>query len=523
MCGLTRLGEVIGKGFGDRAGAGTAAPWEGSHYPRYRKSLWKQGFGVGFRHPGNTSGSPGVTICEAGRYLTKREDRVQDLSRQLRLFPATNIVVADMIGVGIFTTSGLLLGELGSPVLMIFLWVGGGFLALCGALCYGELGAAMPRAGGEYVYLSTLFHPLLGFLTGWVSLFVGFSAPLAASSLGFSEYLSRALPGLVGWGDPELIKKALAIIVILALTLVHLRGMEFGSRVQNYLTVGKVLLIAGLVIVGFALGRGDFGNFQRGADVPSGLAGWKTAALSLMWIGFAYTGWNASAYIGSEIRDPERNLPRSLILGTGLVMLLYLCLNLLFVYAVVPGEMSGVIAVGGLAASELFGGIADIAISCLIAFALLSAINALVILGPRVYYAMAKDGYFFKFVADVHPVFRVPSKSIVLQFAIAAVMVMSGTFDQILTYMGFGLGIFPVLAVIGVFKLRKANRSTYRMPLYPVVPLVFICVSLSIMALAYLERPVESSIALATVAVGIPVYAVFSRVRGRTTETEESE
>ncbi len=446
---------------------------------------------------------------------------MQDLSRKLRLFPATNIVVADMIGVGIFTTSGLLLGELGGPILMIGLWVGGGVLALCGALCYGELGAALPRAGGEYVYLSTLFHPLLGFLTGWVSFFAGFSAPLAASSLGFSEYLGRAVPGLVGWGDPELIKKALAIIVILALTLVHLRGMEFGSRVQNYLTVGKVLLIAGLVVAGFALGRGDFGNFQRGTEVQSGVEGWKTAGLSLMWIMFAYSGWNASAYIGSEIRDPERNLPRSLILGTGLVMLLYFCLNVLFVYAVDPGEMSGVIAVGGLAASELFGGVADAAISILIAFALLSAISALIILGPRVYYAMAKDGYFFRFVADVHPVFRVPSKSIILQFLIAAVMVMSGTFDQILTYMGFCLGIFPILAVFGVFKLRKAKASTYRMPLYPVVPLVFICVSLSILVLAYLERPVESSIALATVAVGVPVYAFFSNARREATERGE--
>ncbi len=449
-----------------------------------------------------------------------KDSRVQELSRKLPLFPATNIVVANMIGAGIFTTSGLLLGELGSPALMIALWVGGGILALCGALCYGELGAAIPRAGGEYVYLSTLFHPLLGFLTGWVSFFVGFSAPLAASSLGFSEYFGRAFPGLIEWGDPELIKKALAIFVILVLTLVHLRGMEFGSRLQNWLTVGKVLLIAGLVVVGFSLGRGDFGNFGRGAEVQSGLEGWKTAGLSLMWIMFAYSGWNASAYIGSEIRDPERNLPRSLILGTGIVLILYLALNLLFVYAVTPEDMSGVIAVGGLAASRLFGGPADAAISILIAFALLSSISALIILGPRVYYAMAKDGYFFKSLSKVHPVFRVPSKAILLQFFIAAIMVMSGTFDQILTYMGFCLGIFPIVAVIGVFKLRSVGGGTYRMPLFPVAPLVFVSVSLSILVLAYLERPVESSIALATVAVGVPVYFVFSKTRRRLKETE---
>jgi len=418
-----------------------------------------------------------------------------------------------MIGAGIFTTSGLLMQQLGSPLLMVGLWAAGGVLALCGALCYGELGAAMPRAGGEYRYLSELFHPLPGFLTGWVSFFVGFSAPLAASALGFSEYLSRAMPGLTAWGDPSLIKKAIAISIILALTLVHMRGLELGAKVQNYLTVGKVVLIAGLVIVGFSLGRGSLGNFQQGVAAQSGLEGWKTAGLSLMWIMFAYSGWNASGYIGSEIRDPNRTLPLSLLLGTGLVMLLYLSLNVLFIYAMPPADMNGVIAVGGLAATRLFGGPAGTAISLLIAFALLSSISALIILGPRVYYAMAKDGYFFKFVSDVHPVFRVPSKSILLQFLIASVMVMSGTFDQILTYMGFCLGIFPIATVLAVFKLRKTNNGTHRMPLFPIPPLVFSVVSASILVLAYLERPVESSIALLTVALGVPVYFYFSRAR----------
>jgi APA family basic amino acid/polyamine antiporter len=438
---------------------------------------------------------------------------VLELSRRLRLFPATNIVIANMIGAGIFTTSGLLLEQLGSPVLMIALWVGGGVLALCGALCYGELGAAIPRAGGEYTYVSTLFHPLLGFLAGWVSFFVGFSAPLAASSLGFSEYFGRAFPELIGWGEPDLIKKGLAIIVILALTLVHLRGLEFGSRVQNYLTVGKILLIAGLVIVGFSVGRGDFGHFDPGTELSANGDGWKTVGLSLMWIMFAYSGWNASAYIGSEIQDPGKNLPLSLVLGTAIVILLYFSLNVLFVYAVTPQEMSGVIAVGGLAASRLFGDPADAATSILIAFALLSSISALIILGPRVYYAMARDGYFLKLVSDIHPVLGVPFKSIVLQFLIAAVMVMSGTFDQILTYMGFCLGIFPIVAVIGVLKLRNANSGTYRMPLYPIAPLVFVSASLLILVLAYLERPVESSIALATAVLGIPVYIIFSKTR----------
>ena len=434
------------------------------------------------------------------------------LSRRLGRFPATNLVVANMIGVGIFTTSGLLMAELGNPVRMIVLWIGGGALALCGALCYGALGAAMPRAGGEYVYLSKQFHPIFGFLTGWISFFVGFSAPLAASSLGLSEYLVSAFPGLAGRGDETVLKRAIAIFVITVLTLVHLRGIEFGSKVQNVLTVGKVLLIAGLVVIGFSIGSGSLENLTSDSAVPLDGGGWKSIGLSLMWIMFAYSGWNAAVYIGSEIREPGRNLPLSLLLGTGLVILLYFSLNILYVYAVPPEDMNGTIAIGGLAASRLFGSSIEPIISLLIAFALLSSISALIILGPRVYYAMAKDGYFFRTLSKVHPVFRVPSTAILLQCLIAVVFVLSGTFDQILTYMGFCLGIFPILVVMGVFKLRREKAN--RLPAYRLAALVFASVSVAILILAFQERPVVSSIALLTVLAGIPFYIVFARSRG---------
>ena len=427
---------------------------------------------------------------------------MHELSRKLRLFPATNIVIADMIGAGIFTTSGLLLLELGSPLLMIALWIAGGMLALSGAVCYGVLGAAMPRAGGEYAYLSELFHPLLGFLSGWVSFFVGFSAPLAVSTLGVGD-------------NAALVKKAVAIGVIVALAAVHLRGTAFGSKVQNYMTVGKVLLIAMFVVVGFALGQGDLSSFSERATVDVPDANWRTVGLSLMWIMFAYSGWNASGYIGSEIQTPRRNLPLSLILGTTIVLVLYVSLNVLFVYAVPPREMLGVMAGGGVAASHLFGPVAERLISLLIAFALLSAIGALIILGPRVYYAMARDGYFFKGVASVHPVHRVPSRAIVLQCLIAGIMVLSGTFDQILTYMGFCLGIFPILAVLGVFKLSNGDNDTSRFALYYVAAVLFACVSLAILILAYFERPVESSVALITVGMGVPCYLAFARAKRR--------
>jgi APA family basic amino acid/polyamine antiporter len=442
------------------------------------------------------------------------------LERKLGLFPLTNIVVANMVGAGIFTTSGLLMGDLKEPLVMLSLWIAGGLIALCGALSYGELGAAIPRAGGEYVFLSKLFHPLFGFLSGWVSFFAGFSAPIAASAIGFSEYLTRAFPRLLnlglsgGAGEAAALKKFYSILVILIFTFIHARGIKVGARVQNFLTILKVALIVGLIAAGFSLGRGHLDHLTAGGNFRFDFGGWKTIGLSLMWIMFAYSGWNASGYIGSEIRNPRRNLPRSLILGTGIVLVLYLGLNLFYIYAVPPDKMAGVISIGGLAVGNLFGKSFESALSGLIAFALFSSLSAFIILGPRVYYAMSRDGYFFPFAGSVHPKFRVPSKSILLQGLLAAALVLFGTFDQILTYMGFSLGIFPILAVLGVFKLRRSGASVYKLPGFPVVPLVYVLAGIGILCLGFFERPVESSIAIGMVIIGIPVFFWFKRRYG---------
>jgi APA family basic amino acid/polyamine antiporter len=432
----------------------------------------------------------------------------------LGLFSLTNIVVANIIGAGIFTTSGLLMGELGNPFLMLLLWGLGGIIALCGALSYGELGTAMPHAGGEYNFLSKLFHPIYGFLSGWVSFIVGFSAPIAASAIGFSEYLFRAFPQLAMQLDfpQEGLKKIAAISVIVIFSMVHLRGIRFGSKVQDVLTLLKVGLVIGLIFAGFLWGNGSFEHFTQGETASSTSGNWKTIGLSLMWIMFAYSGWNASVYIGSEIKNPKKNLYPSLLLGTGVVIFLYFMLNILFVYAIPPADMGGVIAIGGLAVNHLFGSVTDTLISLLISFALFSSLSAFIIIGPRVYYAMAKDGYFFKFLAEVHSTFKVPSKAILVQALISVIIVIFGAFDQILTYMGFALGIFPILAVIGVFRLRISGRSVLRLPGYPWVQLFYIVFSVSILLLAYFERPVESSIALLTVLAGLPFYFLFKRM-----------
>jgi APA family basic amino acid/polyamine antiporter len=222
------------------------------------------------------------------------------------------------------------------------------------------------------------------------------------------------------------------------------------------------------------------------------------------------------AYIGSEVRDPGRNIPRSLLMGTGAVILLYIGLNFFFVYALPAAEMSGVIPVGGLAAGKLFGAPSTKLITLLIAFAQFSSLSAFIILGPRVTYSMARDGLFFKKVAEVHPRRRVPSTSMLLQASIAAVIVLSGSFDQILTYMGFSLGIFPLLAVLGVFVLRRRNEPPYRMPGFPVFPLMYLLAGASILVLGFMERPVPSSVALGTVALGVPAYFLFRKAKGTT-------
>lgn len=440
-----------------------------------------------------------------------------DLQRKLGLFSLSNIVVANMIGAGIFLTSGLLMESLGSTSLMLVLWIVAGIIALCGAVAYGELGAAIPRAGGEYIFLSELFHPLLGFLSGWISFIVGFSAPVAASAMGFSEYFTRAFPGLLSFANDSGIlntvnlKKSASVIIILIFTLIHLRGIENSARVQNWLTILKVVMVSGLIFIGLTFGKGSLDHFSHPENFHFTLNSWKSIGLSLMWIMFAYSGWNASTYIGSEIKEPTKNIPNSLLLGTGIVILLYIGLNTFFIYAIPPEEMKGVISVGGLAVNYAFGKNMDVLFSMLISFALFSSLSAYLILGPRVTYSMASTGYFFKSIAKISPLTNVPSRAILLQAAISVIMVLSGTFDQILTYLGFSLGIFPILAVIGVFKLRISGKSKMKLRGYPVVHIIFILSSLLILILAYSERPVESSIAIATVVLGIPFYYLLKR------------
>jgi APA family basic amino acid/polyamine antiporter len=308
----------------------------------------------------------------------------------------------------------------------------------------------------------------------------------------------------------DLYRKATAAGIIIVFTTIHYFGLKSGSRVQNLLTMLKVSIIVILIIAGFAFGDGSFGHFgiEPGEMAENGK--WKTIGLSLMWIMFAYSGWNAATYVGSEVLDPIKNIPRSLLTGTLVVAILYVLLNTLFVYAIPANEMKNVISIGGLAANNLFNRSIDQLFSAFIAVILLSAISSLIIIGPRVYYAMARSGHFFNIAGKTNKA-NVPGMAIILQSALALIFVFSGTFDQIITFLSISLGIFPILAVSGIFKLRLKQQSASRIPGYPVLQLIFIIFSIIILVLAYLERPVESSLAFGVVILGIPVYYLLRK------------
>lgn len=433
--------------------------------------------------------------------------------RKLGVFTATAIVVANMIGTGIFTTSGIMASHVPSPFWIMVCWLLGGIVALSGALCYSELATRMPVVGGEYIYLKTIFHPSLGFLTGWTSFFVGFSAPIALAAFGFSEYLFKAIPTILGGTSyPNvLVKKMLAVGIIILFTAIHYTGYRVGAAVQNMLTVIKIVSIFGLGVAGSLYGRGSLANLAAPAVEPLNIVGFGTAMIMVM---FAFSGWNASTYIAGELRNPRKTLPFSLSIGTLIVIALYMIINVFIFYAAPFERIVGSITVVEVASVNAFGDWAARLVSAIISTALLSSLSAYLIIGPRVYQAMALDRMFFPFAARVHPKFDVPSRSVMLQGIVAIAMVLIGSFQQILIYVGFSLGIFPWLAVVGLFIARKrkiGERTAVKTWGYPLVPIFFLASSLLMMTATFIRKPVESLVAVATIALGVPIYFFWAK------------
>ena len=423
--------------------------------------------------------------------------------RQLGLWAAAAIVIANMIGTGVFTSAGFQAMSLKDPGTMLLTWVVGGVFALCGAAAYSELGAMMPRVGGEYVYLRRAYHPLVGVMSGWASLVAGFSAPIAAAALLFAGYLGK----VVGVYDPMFIK-VVAVGLIAALTALHGFDTVIGGRVQAVITAAKIVLIVVFIVLAFAIGDGDWSNL---ASREGGLSNvWTLAfAQALMYVSFAYSGWNAAAYIAGEIDDARRNLPRALIAGTAIVMVLYILLNLVFLYAVPPETLGAPIKeVGDAAARALFGDRTGALISSLIALALVSAVSAMVMAGPRVYASMAEDGALMPGLAR-RTRRGVPFAAVVLQGLLACGFAVAADPEQIIRYVGFTLTIFGALTVGAVFVMRVKEPDAarpYRAFGYPVTPIIFIAMSVWIAYAQVESHPWESLAVAVTLVAGAILY-----------------
>jgi basic amino acid/polyamine antiporter, APA family len=431
--------------------------------------------------------------------------RAISLLRQLGIGSATALVISNMIGTGILTTSGFLAGQLGSAQLVLAIWGVGAVCALAGAFCYSELGVNFPSSGGEYVYLTEAFGPTWGFMTGWISFFAGFSAPIAAAALAFSDYVGHVVGvhGLsVGAG------RTLASAIIALFTIINCLGIRRTARVQNVLTSLKILIILTFLIMGFAFGQGSWENFTHPAVRTSITPLFSQFFVSLFYIYVSYSGWNAATYVAEELKHPARTLPLSLAYGTALVAALFIVLNVLFIYAVPLESMKGVVAVGALAAQHLFGPAVAGIFSAAMALSLLATVNAQVTIGPRVYYAMAKNGAFFSMAAKVDPRWHTPVIAILCQGVCAILMTVS-PFLNLLLYIGLLLNFFAVLSVGSLFIFRRRpgwQKLGVVSFAYPLVPAFFVAVGIWMTVLGVMLRPGISAVAVLTVAAGAAVY-----------------
>jgi APA family basic amino acid/polyamine antiporter len=441
-----------------------------------------------------------------------------------------------MIGTVIFTGTGFLAGQLGKPDLVLGIWVVGGIVAFLGAICYSELGINFPSSGGEYVYLTRAFGPTWGFMTGWASFFAGFSAPIAAAALAFSEYLGHFFPALsqenarviAGSGEWQIRlggAQAVACGLVAVFTVINILGVQKVARVQNVLTGAKVLVLLAFIVLGFTTGDGSKSHFAMTAtrDVSTPLI--AQFAISLVWVYVAYSGWNAATYIAEELRQPTRNLPMALGIGTALVTVLYLLLNLVFLYAAPLEDMKGQEAVGAFAASRLFGPEIAGIFAGLMALSLMSTVNAMVTIGPRVYYAMAGNGAFPAIAGKVHPRFHTPVAAIVAQGACTMLMTLT-PFPQLVVYIGITLNFFTVMSVISMLLFRRKRPGWQKLRVvsfaYPLFPVLFILVGAWMTYQGIVLKPYIALATGVTLATGALVYHLRLRSRAPQNPTVET-
>jgi APA family basic amino acid/polyamine antiporter len=419
--------------------------------------------------------------------------------RGVSLITATAIVIANMVGTGIFTSLGYQVTDLPSGFSIVVLWAVGGLCAFCGALAYGELASALPKSGGEYQFLSRAFHPCVGFIAGWLSATVGFAAPIALAAMALGKYLS----GVTSIVSPV----TASLAVVIAVTLIHSSGIHVGARFQNIATWLKVLLI--LVFIGAGLLVTDaqpVSFLPEAGDLK--LITSPPFAISLVFVMYSYAGWNAATYIVGEIRDPQRNVPLAIGIGTFFVSLLYITLNAVFLHVAPMKELAGQVDVAHVAANYIFGNEGGRIMSGLICLGLVSSISAMTWVGPRVTMALGQD---VRILAPFAAVTSggVPWAALLAQLAIVIVLILTATFEKVLSYVQFSIQLCSCLTVIGLIVLRRAEPNLPR-PVrcwgYPFTPLIFIAISVWMMTYQMLQQPHESLAGLGTILIGALLY-----------------
>jgi len=447
--------------------------------------------------------------------LVRPAGRVR-LRERLTLSDGTALVVSNVIGVGIFTTPALIASLVPSPMAMLALWATGGLLAFAGAVTYAELAKLCPDAGGEYNYLTHAFGPLAGFLTGWTSLIAGFSGAIAASAVALVSYASHYFPSLTSplpiasvslvFANLSLSRQSLlAAVAILFFAIVHILGLGPGRLAQKVLASLIVTAIVVLLIAGFLSGRGSWDHFHPTGS-PLSMRDWLLALIPVM---FAYSGWNAAAYVSEEMRGSGRAVGPALAMGTGIVLVLYVALNVLFLAALSLPAMAAAINVGDATAQRLFG-VAGGFLTPLFLIAFLGAISAMTIAGPRVYFAMARDGAFLRCFSRISPRFETPAYAILLQAAWSIVLVLLGEFQQILIYTGFGIMLSSGATVTALYVIRHRRGLRGDSVRTLVIPAFFSVASALMIGNALYRAPKPSLIGLLLIAAGVPLF-IFSR------------
>jgi APA family basic amino acid/polyamine antiporter len=450
---------------------------------------------------------------------------MKDLQRVLTSRDAYMLIVGNIIGIGIFTTTGYISTYVQDSFTMLGIWILGGVLSFCGALTYSELSTRFPRAGGDFHYLGHAFHPLIGFLFGWSALLVTYTGSISVIAMGFGYYflnffspeIQQLSWKISGIGLKVSLLKLIAISIVFVFTIINVRGVKLGANWQRVFTIGSITTLILYIVAGLSSSQGSWSNLQLSSLSMFSISSIPNIGEGLIGVYFTYSGWTILAYVAGEIENPRRNIPIASFAGVATVVFLYFFMNITYNYALPVPEMSGIVDIGFHTLQLLWGQAFSYIFTIIISIAIISTLNSTVLSGSRIYYAMSKNGQFFRRYGELHPRFGTPANALWIQFVWSSILILSGSFNQLLTYTVFVMVAFGFLSGIALILLRIRNKSSEQPYLawgYPATIIVYIGFTLFIMLNTMIKQPVETIAGMVLVALGLPFYFYFSRRKG---------